>query len=105
MSLKSNAKGGRLTSSRDIDTVCTLAITYSLRLIQREAAGIPMAASWIMRVAAVAGRWSEWRIQKKTWRKDVQMSHQTGAGFKALLCHTIELTNWFKQARAVHIIK
>lgn len=37
--------------------------------------------------------------------KDVQISHQTGATFSALLFHTIELTPRLRQAMNVQIIK
>ena len=68
--------------------------------MHRDAAGIATDAPTINREADLQVSNDEQRRHKK----NLQISHQTGAGLKALPCHTIELINKFRQDTAVQSI-
>ena len=70
-------------------------------MIQRAEAGMPNAAAIVIRVAVDVINETDMK-EKVVWNSHI--SHQAGALFSASLAHTMEFTNWLRQANAVHIM-
>ena len=82
-----------------------LAIVYKRRLIQSDAAGIPMEAPIVTRVATDSQVSTTYHECFQALQHNIHISHKAGAELIALSAHTTELTNLSKQASADHSMK
>lgn len=85
------------TSARVRETVRTDAIWYRRRLMHSDAAGRATVPAMMIREASDG---SEHDSTHDSDESDAQISHQMGAGLRALPCHTIELTKRFNEINA-----